>query len=101
MDSSELADAINAALMSRGVKFLFGVETLRIPGVTTSITGTIEGHPVRFDFQGPDNVAEGVHVVWVFDPRTKNQIGDASASSGFPAALDQMDWPNLLGALTH
>ena len=101
MNSSELTDAINKALLTRGAQFVFGAETLRIPGVTTSINGSIDGHPVRFDFQGPDNVVERVHVVWVFDPRTKNQIGDSSAPSGFPAALERMDWPNLLGALTH
>ncbi len=101
MNSSELTDAINTALLTRGAQFVFGAETLRIPGVTTSINGSIDGHPVRFDFQGPDNVAERVHVVWAFDPRTKNQIGDSSAPSGFPAALERMDWSNLLGALTH
>ena len=101
MDSPALTDAINSALRPQGVEFVFGAETLRIPGVTTSISGSIASHPVRFDFQGPDNVAEGLYVVWVFDPRTKNQIGDASAPNDFSAALARMDWSNLIGALTH
>ncbi|WP_202565399.1 hypothetical protein [Agreia sp. COWG] len=101
MNSTELTDSINRALSSRGAQFVFGAETIRIPGAMISINGSIDGHPVRFNFSGPDNVAEGVYVVWVFDPRTKNQIGDASAPSGFPAALERMDWSNLLGALTH
>lgn len=101
MNRSELSDAINSVLSTRGTTFDLAAETIRIPGVQTSINGSIEGHPVRFDFHGPAGVAERTHVVWVFDPRTKNQIGEASAPSGFPAALERIDWANLIGALTH
>lgn len=101
MRSSELTDAVNASLSHQGVAFVFGAETIHIPDVVTSINGSIEGHPVRFDFHGPSNVEEREYLVWVFDPRTTNQIGEGSAPSGFPTALSSLDWTNLLGALTH
>lgn len=101
MNSTELTAAINSALTGRQFEFVFVAEGPRIPGVMVTISGAIDGHPVRFDFHGPANVVEQLHVVWVFDPRTKNQIGNASAQAGFPEALERIDWPNLLGALTH
>lgn len=101
MDSAQLAAAINDQLESRGFEFVFGAELLRIPGATVSIAGQIDGHPVRFDFQGPNNVADRAHVVWAFDLRTKMQIADASDPVGFPAALSRVDWTNFVGALMN
>ncbi|MFJ4253738.1 hypothetical protein [Microbacterium sp. NPDC090003] len=83
------------------MEFQLAASGPQIPGVMTVISGSIDGHPIRFDFHGPDNVEEKLHLVWAFDPRTTNQIGDASDPHGFTEALEQMDWANLLGALTH
>lgn len=96
-----ITDAINLILKARGTAFVPAGNAGGSRGAILWLGGTIEGHPVRFDFYAPAVVAEGTHVVWVFDPRTKNQIGDSSSPDGFTAALEQLDWSNLLGALTH
>lgn len=55
---------------------------------------------MRSDFYGPKAVEGGCYLVRMFDLRTKNENGTASSQEGFADALDQVDWPNMLGALT-
>lgn len=99
--TSELTDAINLILEARGTAFVPAGTASGNRGMIFWLGGSIEGHPIRFDFYAPAVVEEGTHVVWAFDPRTKNQIGGSSSPDDFSDALEQLDWPNLLGALTH
>lgn len=99
--TQQLTDAINAHLASRSTTFVPNAGSSSHPNVVTYLAGSIEGHPVRFDFYDPALVEEKVHVVWAFDPRTENQIGDSSSPNGFVEALEGLDWTNLIGALTH
>lgn len=101
MTTSDMERWIAAELKPRRLDFSLSREQVHIPDVLTALLGSIDGNPVRFDFHGPKNVDGGSYLILVFDLRTRNEIGTASSPSGFMEALARMDWPNVIGALTH
>lgn len=101
MTTAELEAAISAEFKLRGATFTAGLEQVRVPDVLVTLLGSIDGHPLRFDFYGPKGVEGNSYLVLIFDLRTKNEIGNASSSVAFRKALERIDWPNVLGALTH
>lgn len=101
MVTSGLEAAISGELAPYGATFTPAAAQVRVPAVLSSLFGSIDGHPLRFDFHGPERVAGDAYVVLIFDLRTKNEIGNASSSVDFAQALGHVDWPNALGALTH
>ena len=101
MKTADLEKWISAEVRPYRLKFSLSGEQVRIPDVLTALLGSIDGHPVRFDFHGPKSVDTGAYLILIFDIRTKNEIGNASSPSGFMEALARIDWPNAIGALTH
>lgn len=101
MSTSELEEALARHLTTYGVSYTRGGHGPEIPDVLSTFHGAIDGHPMRSDFFGPKAVEGGFHLVRMFDLRTKNEIGTALSQESFADALDQLDWPNMLGALTH
>ncbi|ROQ16237.1 hypothetical protein EDF23_102440 [Curtobacterium sp. PhB128] len=101
MVPSGLEAGISVELAPYGATFTPTAAQVRIPAVLASLFGLIDGHPLRFDFHGPERGTGDAYVVLMFDLRTKSEIGSASSSVGFRQALEHVDWPNALGALTH
>jgi len=101
MSISELEEALARHLTAYGVEYTQGSHGPEIPDVLSTFHGAINGHPMRSDFFGPKAFEGGFYLVRMFDLRTKNEIGTACSQESFAHALDQLDWPNMLGALTH
>jgi hypothetical protein len=101
MSPTELETAIVRHLTAYDVSYTTGSHGPEIPGVLVTIHGAVDGHPMRTDFHGPGGVDDGSYLVLMFDLRTKNEIGKGASPESFDDALANVDWPNVLGALTH
>lgn len=60
--TSQLTNAITLILEPRGTAFIPAGKATGSRGMIIWLSGSIEGHPVRFDFYAPAVVAEGTHV---------------------------------------
>ena len=101
MSSTELEASLARQFANRGIAFTAGARGPEIPDVLATIHGAIDGNPLRADFYGPKGVDDGSYLVLMFDLRTKNEVGKSSSSISFDHALDDLDWRNVIGALTH